>query len=893
MLLSIITVSGLLSQKTSALEEPITETFESERLVYILDRIDKRYDISIRYNETLLPIRNLDFDFRQIPLKNVLSIILSDNNLDYLEYAPDKIIIIPQEKISREKEDEVDQLQIVKEEALSADSIISLGSDSSSEGPFTITGFILLKEEGIGVSKALVLDKSSGSFVSADNDGRFELVLPQGLHEINISSIATENYNVFVDLQGDATWDITLGYKSYYVEEISISAVSKDYKINETIAGVEQISSKEIKQLNSFMGENDVIKSLTTVAGVSNIGEGASGFNVRGGTIDQNLILLDGAQVFNPSHILGFFSIFNADIISTTSLYKGHMPANFGGRLSSALDIQVKEADFEEFKLNGSLGLISSKAAAEVPIIKGKSSLLLSGRGSYIDWWLNNVNDLDIQRSKAEFYDANVKYTHKLSNKSKLIGSYFRSFDQLQFSTQFGYSWQNDIANLQFKHFLNDNTSFNIKGVYSQLSNQQFIPTGSRAFNLSSGLKSLQLGANLLRSWDDHILRLGIELVDINTNEESLAPREESQISPQSVDKENGRELAIYINDEYTITDKLGINLGVRWSLFNQKGPAVVNTYEDPNFFSFDNLIESQLISTSSIVSYNNLEPRISLRYNVSDNSSIKMAYNRTAQYVHLLSNTSTPTPIDIWQVSNTHIPATQSNNFSLGWHQTISDNLSWHLEGFYKRLENTIEYKDFADLTLNPHLETALLKGSGRAFGGEVSINKQGEVVSGKLNYTYSRSLRITDKTDIELINQGDWFPSNFDAPHEVKFFLNLKLSKRDRININFIYKTGRPITAPLGNFINQGVVVPEFSDRNQLRLRDFHRLDFSYTLRLNRRTHTRYNNEFTISLYNVYSRRNPFSVFFRQEIGSTINALQLSVIGTLIPSVTYNFNF
>lgn len=888
-------ITPVFSQDQSALDQVVTETFDKERLSNILNRLDRRYEISIRYNETLLPILNNDFDFQQIPLKNVLDIILDKYDLDYIEYAPNQIIIVPNSIIQTEANTKESPpiIPLQTEKVAAYDSVITLGVKSALQGPYKLSGQIMIENEWIGLSNALVLDKTTGTFTTADEEGNYQLELSEGLHEINISSISTENYNVHIDLKGNASWDINLPHKSYYVDEISISAVNKDYKITENVAGVEQISSTEIKQLNSFMGENDVLKSLTTLAGVSNIGEGASGFNVRGGTIDQNLILLDGALVYNPSHILGFFSIFNADIISTTSLYKGHMPANFGGRVASVLDINLREANLESLKVNGSLGLISSKASAEIPIIKSQSSLLVSGRGSYINWWLSNVNDLDIQRSGAQFYDANIKYTHQISSKGKLIGSYFRSYDELQFSNQFGYSWQNDIGNIQYKQFITDNSSFNIKANYSQLNNLQFIPTGSRAFNLSSGIRSIFLGAGYLKSTDKHNLRIGLDYTDINTDPEILRPRNDSQVNPQAVDKENGRELAVYINDEYSISDRLGVNIGVRWSLFNQKGPAIVNTYDDPNFFSFDNIIESNLVSSSNITSYNNIEPRISLRYRVSDNSSIKLSYNRNIQYIHLLSNTSTPTPIDIWQVSNSHIRPTVSDNFTIGLHKQTTDTWGLNIEAFYRNLNNTIDYKDFADLTLNPHLETAILKGSGRAFGAELSIDKSGEVFSGKINYTFSRSLRITDKTTIEQVNQGDWFPSNFDSPHEIKLFANLKLSKRDRFNINFVYKTGRPLTAPLGNFVTQGIVIPEFSQRNQLRLIDYHRLDISYTLRLNRLTHTRYNNEITLSLYNVYARRNPFSIFFRQELGSTINAQQLSVIGTAIPSITYNFSF
>lgn len=885
-------------QGQSALSEIVNETFEQDKLSYILKSLDRKYKISIRYNESNLPLTNNSFDFNNIEMRNVLSVVLKEYELDYLEYAPDRIIIVPKQVINEETiKNEQDLIQNSspvdsKIKEIVVDTII--GNSSEMNGPFTISGGLFHQEEGIALDGALILDKTSGEFTYSDNNGYYELTLDKGIHEIDISSITTENYNITIDLQGDNNWNINIPYKSYYIDEVTISTATDQYKIKETITGLEQISSTEIKQLSTFMGENDVIKSITTVAGVSNIGDGASGFNVRGGNIDQNLILQDGAIILNPSHILGFFSIFNADIVSTTSLFKGHMPANYGGRSSSVLDITLREADTEKFKMNGSIGLVSSKVSADIPVINGKSSLLVSGRTSYINWWLRGLNDLDLRQSNAQFYDGNIKYTHKLSDKTKLIGSYFRSFDQLQFSNVFGYSWQNEVGNLQLKHIVNDQFSINGKLILGSLYNNQFTPSGPLAFNLSSGMKYNELALSAIKVIGNHSIKTGLSYLSHKTLPETLSPYNDSQTKDVQLRKEQGVEISAFINDQVFLSDALSVNIGLRASLFDHIGPAVVNTYENDNFFSTETITGTNVIEeNTSIKKYFNIEPRASLRYSLNSSTSIKLSYNRTAQYIHLLSNTTTPTPIDIWQVSNTHIRPLIADNYSLGLYSNYNDELNFSIEGFYKNLDNTIDYKDFADLTLNPHLETAVLIGSGQAYGGELSFSKSGEILSGKVNYSYSRSLRRTDRTTIETINNGQWFSSNFDTPHEIKMFLNWKISQRDRLSINFIYKSGRPITAPISNFVVQGVVIPEFSDRNVIRLPDYHRLDISYTFRINRRSVTRYKNDITFSFYNVYGRRNPFSVFYKQELGSSINALQLSVIGTMIPSITYNFSF
>jgi len=885
---------SLCSFGQSALTELVDEEFENEKLAFILKNLDRKYQIDIRFNATILPISNNSYDFNNLAMRDVLNVLLKDNNLDYVEYAQDRIIVVPSTIVNDESSNDTVLLRSTPVKFNQEDVTMTIGIASEDIGPFSIAGVLLDTEEEMAIDNALILDKTSGEFTYSNKDGQFELVLTKGIHEINISSITHQNYNKVVAVVGPGTWEVKIPYKSYYIEEVTVSAISDNYKIKENISGLEQISTTEIKQLNSFMGENDVIKSLTTVAGVSNIGEGASGFNVRGGNIDQNLILQDGAIILNPSHILGFFSIFNADVISTTSLYKGHMPAQYGGRSSSVLDISLREGDFETFKIGGSLGLISSKVASDIPVVKGKSALVLSARASYINWWLRGVSDIDIQRSDAQFFDVNAKYTHKISDRTKLIGSYFRSFDELQFANDFGYSWKNEVGNFQLKHILNDNTSIGAKYVIGTLSNAQFVPSGPLAFDLSSGMKYTQLGINMLYSNESHEIRAGAEYINQNTKPEVLIPINNSASVSDEIEKEKGSEISIYVNDQFTLNDRIGLDLGLRLSLYQQSSPGIINTYTNDDFFSVETIESSRTVPEgASLVTYTNLEPRISLRYNLTNQSSIKLSYNRTVQNVHLLSNTTTPTPIDVWQVSNTHIRPLVADNYSIGVHHKPTDDLTVTAEGFYKKLNNTIDYRDFADITLNPHLETAILLGEGRAFGGELSINKSGKKISARINYSYSRSMRRTNRTTIETINNGAWFSSNFDTPHEVKFFLNWQISKRDRFNVNFNLKTGRPITAPISNFILQDVVIPDFSERNAIRLPDYHRLDISYTFRINRRTHTRYKSEFTFSFYNVYSRRNPFSVFFRQGLGSSINALQLSVIGTMIPSVTYNFSF
>lgn len=877
----------------SALRELVKKDYDQENLYYILSDLDERYSIGIRFNETLLPLGKFSYSFDKVPMGEVLNIIFLDKSLDYLEYAEDRIIVIPKKIIRSEDSIRPSYSGIpVLDTGYIYTKLGTPGIDPKAK--VRITGILRDSQFYEPVPDALIRNLTTGQFVMSNGSGRFDLEIEPGKYRFQISDLSHETSYENIEFLGDNNWEVYLKAKNYFIDEVVISVKSADHNVKQTISGLEILGKKDIKQLTSFMGESDVVKSLLTIAGVLSSGDGATGYHVRGGSTDQNLILQDGALLFNPSHILGFFSTFNPDIVQTTSLNKGHIPAYYGGRVSSVLDIDLKEADYEDFGINGGIGLISSKISAEIPVIKSKSSLLLSGRSSYAGWMLSRVDDLDIQKSDARFHDINVKYSHKLNNQTKITTSFFRSFDKFLYSDEFGYSWRNQIGSLQLRHLIGQNLSLALDAAIGSLSNKQFEPDGPLAFDLDSGLNYKQIKVQALLDQAPHTIRVGGEIIDYKGRPEILSPIKESQISHQEVAKENGREMGLFLNDQWKFNSKLSLDLGIRFSFYAQIGPASVNQYLDDFYFDTEQVIANNLFGEGEVIkTYSGIEPRISLRYSILDDLSIKLSYNRSFQYIHLLSNASAPTPVDIWQVSNAHILPLAAHSYSLGIFSKMGDLWDLSIDGYYRSLDNTIDPKDFANFLLKPNLETRILLGQGRVYGVELSLVKNGAAVSGRISYSYGRSERRTNKTSIETINGGRWFPSNFDQPHSLKFFINWKISKRDRINLNFTYSSGRPITAPISNYTVQGIVIADFSDRNAFRLPDYHRLDLGYTFTLNRARSARFKSDLSFSIYNLYARRNAFSIFYRQQLGSTVNALRLSVIGSMIPSVTYNFQF
>jgi hypothetical protein len=656
-----------------------------------------------------------------------------------------------------------------------------------------------------------------------------------------------------------------------------------------------------------FLGEPDVIKGILTLPGVSTIGEGAGGFNVRGGSIDQNLILQDEALIFNSSHALGFFSIFNSDAIQEVELYKGHIPAQFGGRLSSVLNVKLKGNSAEKLTGKGGLGLVSSRLVLEGPLRSKKSketgntpktTFLLGGRITYSDWILRMFNIPDIKNSSGYFYDVNAKITHRYSEKGLITGTYYQTFDKVQFADDYGFSWTNKAASLIWNHMITPSVSSTFSASLGKNTNLSYEPAGIKAFTLTNGIDNFRLKEDILiSSIENHGLVTGIEYINYNIAPDQIMPRgEQSNIIGETITKDNGHELGLYINDEYILNYLFSFSFGLRFNAFQQLGPGTVFIYEEGVPKIPENIIDSIAYGSGEAVkSFYNFMPRFSMKYSLSPTSSLKFSYNRTSQFIHLVSNSTAALPVDFWLVSGPYYAPETSNNFSIGYFRNFMHNV-WEtsVEVYYRSLKNVIEYKDFAELLLNEHLETELLSGDGRAYGAELLIRRKKGRLNGWLAYTYSRSfVKIEGEIEAETVNKGEWYPSRLDKPHNFNIVLNYNFNKSNAFSANFTYSSGRPITVPGSYYIVDGVFIPEFSGRNEFRIPAYHRLDISYTIKRNVIKKKRYKDSFTFSIYNLYARKNTYSVFYRKNISTGSNAYRLSVLGTIFPSFTYNFEF
>ncbi|MBR9921195.1 MAG: TonB-dependent receptor [Bacteroidetes bacterium] len=888
----------------SFLDQKIAVSFEGNTMEQILQTIDRDFAVDFYFDPTQLPDQKYQLGFRDISLREFLEGILKDTGLAYAPFEDFAVIIVPASDLDLEFTREYYQVKYGEPEEATvglSQEKITLGDPENvdPDGKANMTGRITDAQFGdplIGVS--LYLPELNKAVISGE-DGSFQWELPIGEHQLLVQSIGYEEFNGRLEVFGDGAYDMELTPRAYSFEAVVVRESATDENIASTQIGIERLSTKEIKALPALLGEPDVIQSLLSLPGVSKVGEGATGFNVRGGSIDQNLITQDGALVFNSSHVLGFFSIFNPDIIKGVTLYKGHIPAQYGGRTASFLEVETINADSEQFHIRGGVGIVSSKLAMEIPLIKGKTSLLLGGRTSYSDWMLGFFRRYpDIQNSSATFYDLNAKISQQLGKGSNISLGFYQSQDKFKYSEFFGFDWGLQNIHLQWNQILGDGISSNFEAIRGETYNTSLDPEGIDAFELSSGFSYYRLRENVfISTFDRHQIHLGVEWLRLNQKEETLTPGSESSaVIPRSAEKDRGEEFSVFINDEISLGSRLSLSVGLRYTYYRQLGTETLYQYAGddlPDIINQNDTLYFQ--SGESVQSYQGLEPRLSLRFRFDVNTSVKLSYNRLNQYIHLLSNTVAATPVDVWQLSTPYIPPQRADNFSIGLFRNFEDN-AWEtsLEGFYRFQNQLVEVRDLPEILLNDHLETEILPAVGQAYGLEFSIKRNIGKTKGRLSYTWSRALRQTPETgNLDPINGGDWFPAAFDQPHSLKLNLSQQVNRRHTFSANFVFNSGRPITAPIANFFVNATPVPLYSERNAYRIPTYHRLDLSYTIRRNAVRKTRYKGSLTFSIYNVYARKNIFTIFFQRDLRTATQAYQFSVLGSALPAITYNFEF
>lgn len=780
--------------------------------------------------------------------------------------------------------------------------IIAITTISYSQEKVTLSGNVSdakNNETLIGVSVVIPILKI-GTFTN--EYGFYSLTIPKGTYEIEISSIGYETQTITINLEENTKQNISLSESTQQLDEIVITDNPYKTNIRKPEMSVNKIAISTIKQMPVVLGEVDILKSITTLPGVTNAGEGQSGFNVRGGAADQNLILLDEATVYNSSHLFGFFSVFNADAIKDLKLYKGGIPARFGGRAASVLDIYQKEGNSNNFNLSGGIGLISSRIMAEGPIVKEKGSFLVAGRSSYAHLFLKLSNN----DNSAYFYDLNTKLSYKLSENNNLYLSGYFGRDVFSLNNSFVNTYGNTVVNLRWNHLFNDKLFSNLSMIYSDY--YYGLTLDFVGFNWDSGIKNYNLKYDFKHYVNNKTkLFYGVNAIYYDFNPGKIEPTNSSSgINPDQLDKKYAFEPAVYLDFEQQLSDKLSINYGVRYSLFYRLGNQEINTYANNQAVVFNT--EQQIYEKATpigtinygknetIADFNNLEPRFSVAYLLDDNQSIKMSYNRMTQYLHLISNTQSPTPLDVWAPSDNYLKPQILDQLAIGYFKELNNGkYTLEVESFYKKIKNRLDYIDGADLIANNAIEQVVLNGKARAYGLEILFRKNEGKLNGWFSYTLSRSEQQTPgrNSSESGINNGEWYKTGWDKLHNLSITGMYKLNEKWSFSSIFSLQSGQPVTYPNGQYEYQGITIPSYGLRNENRLPTYHRLDVSATLNPTKNKNRNWQGEWVFGIYNLYSRKNAASISFRQNQDSGNNeAIRLSIFG-IVPSVTYNFKF
>ncbi len=757
---------------------------------------------------------------------------------------------------------------------------------------------------------ATVIVKELTTGVTTNEYGFYSITIPEGSYTIQVRYIGFQSTETRVSLTRDIKQDFSLQQDTEQLQEVVVTDEDKSIDIRIPQMSVNTLKVETIKQVPVVLGEADVIKSLVLLPGVTNAGEASSGFNVRGGAVDQNLILLDEATIFNSSHLFGLFSVFNPDAIKDLKLYKGGIPARYGGRVSSVLEIFQREGNNRDYKFTGGIGAVASRFLAEGPIVKEKASFLAGGRASYAHLFLP-LFDID---NSAYFYDLNTKLNYKLDDRNSLYLSGYFGRDSFNVNDNFENIYGNAVVNFRWNHLFSDKLFSNLSLIYSDYF--YGLKLDFVGFDWNSGITNFNLKYDLKHYINDRLqINYGLNNIYYVFNPGEIEPTsEDSGIVSDELTKKYANETAVYIGVEQEISPKLSLQYGLRASYFARLGQDEIFDYLNDQAVVFDPFTltyqEAEPIDTLSrsrsevLKDFINLEPRVALAYTLNDNNSIKASYTRLAQYIHLLSNTSSPTPLDVWTPSGPYVEPQLLDQYALGYFRNIQDGAySLETEVYYKEVKNRIDYIDGANLIANNAIERVILNGEARAYGLEVLFRKNEGRFQGWLAYTLAKSEQRTPgriptfdngRSNRETgINLGEWYNTPYDKRHDVALFGNYELNKRWSFSGNFIYQTGQPVNFPVAQFEFQGIVAPLFGPRNSQRLPDYHRLDLSATLTPRGNTDRKFQGQWVFSIYNIYNRRNAASINFRRNQDTGVNeAIRTSIFG-IVPSVTYNFKF
>lgn len=896
-------------------EIAFTLSFENVPLEEVITKLEDQEDLKFYFIQDWIDTVKVSATYIDEPLSSLLSDLLKNTRLNFFikgaqviltnnspikATLPTNFLITETTSIRTQQEvGYVFQREYEARSNISTSKVLEIGrkSNFSTGQSSTIAGAVKNKQSGEAIVGALVYIEDPFIAASTDASGFYALTIPNGKHTVRAQFTGMENLIQEVVLFSDGSMNLDMDIGVIPLEEVVIES-DRDANISQVEMGLNRIDMKTVNAAPKVLGETDIIKIATTLPGVQTIGEGASGFYVRGGGADQNLILLDGAPIYNSSHFLGFFSAFNSDALKSSNLYKSSLPAKYGGRLSSILEIETKDGNKEKFSGEGGISPVTTRLTLETPILKGKGSVLLGGRSTYSRWVLDQVPDETIKNSDANFQDAILKVTASVSNKDNLSMTGYFSRDEFKLTNDSLFSYQNRNIALNWAHTFSPNLNALLTAYQSNyLYDIGFNGLAENAFDFGFDIKESggKLGFNYFIR-ENQSLEFGLESKLFELNPGSIEPTgEESIVTTKKIDKEKGLESALYLSQSWDLSEKISLSTGLRYSLFNSLGPQEVFRYANEVSRNESSIIDTTTFSAGeNVATYHGPEVRVSGRYSLNGTSSVKMSYGNTRQYIHLLSNTNAISPTDTWKLSDTYIKPQRAQQISIGYYKNVpAHGLELSAEAYYKSFNDLLDYKIGSELILNEALETDVIQGKGRSYGLELFLKKRTGKLNGWMSYTYSRSfLKLDGEFSNEIINNGDYFPTNFDKPHNLNIIANYTLTRRFSFSANFNYSQGRPITFPVGQYELRGVNVIQYSDRNQFRIPDYIRLDLAINIEGSHKIKKLAHSSWTVSVYNVFGRDNVYSVFFQSE-EDRLQGYTLSVFGNPIPSITYNFRF
>ena len=765
-------------------------------------------------------------------------------------------------------------------------------------GKASIKGYVRNSENGEPVAGISVYVENPRVSTVTDAYGFYQILLPRGTHSVNFTGYGYEDTKFNIELYSDGNFDINLKEKIYSLKGVTLSAENAQH-LRGTQMGLEKVRVDRIKHIPAVFGEADVMKIVLTLPGVKSVGESSGGFNVRGGATDQNLILFNEGTIYNPTHLFGLFSAFNADIVRDVELYKSTIPARYGGRISSVLEINNREGNSKKITGSAGIGLLTGKLNLEGPIYKERTTFILGFRSTYSDWILGLLpEDSGYKNGTASFYDINGGICHKIDSKNTLYLNGYYSRDGFKFSIDTCFNYNNINVSVKWRSILNEHNNLTVATGYDQYNYNTFDKSNSaNAYKMNFGIRQIFLRANF--NWlvsEKHTLQYGLNSVYYMVNPGRMIPYGDSSIVMYDrINTERASESALYISDNWDITDKLSLDLGLRYTLYSALGPDTYYKYASNSLRSESTIIDTVNIGSGAIEKvYHGPEFRFSARYLFNDNFSIKAGFNSMFQSIHMLSNTTAISPADIWKLSDANIRPQKGWQAAFGLYGNFLDkSVELSLEGYYKKMYRYLDYRSGAVLTMNKNIERDVVETQGRAYGLELMIKKPLGKLNGWISYTYSKTeLRDNNSVVNEAVNKGKWYPAAYDKPHDVKLIGNFKFTQRYSFSMNVDYSTGRPVTIPVSKYYYSNGYRLYYSERNAYRIPDYFRIDLAFNIEPSHNLRLLLHSTITFGVYNLLGRENAFSVYYNTS-GNSINGYKLSVFGTQIPYINLNIKF